>query len=222
MVDQLSALFLICCSFGVILSAITWLTGAAHLPILGAHALHIGHAMHVHPAAHGSMQETSSPFNLGSVLAFLIWFGGVGFLLHALSALALLLVVVLASLAGLAGAVVIALFLVKVLVPAQTIVDPNQYRLDGTSGRITAAIPAGGTGEITYSKAGTRRSDAARSIDDQALPHGAEVVIMGYRRGVAYVQTLDRYLNSPASEVAGRLAALEKDGSQSEDPRGKG
>ena len=172
----------------------------------------------VHP---GRRARTGSPINVGSLLAFLIWFGGVGFLLHAFSPLVLLLVILLALLAGLGGAAIIALFLVKVLIPAQTVIDPSQYRLDGTSGRITATIPAGGTGEITYSKAGTRRSDAARSIDEQAVPHGSEVVILGYRRGIAYVQTLDRYLNSPASEVAGRLAALEQDRGESADGGGR-
>jgi membrane protein implicated in regulation of membrane protease activity len=208
MLDAPATFFLICFLFGIALSALSLLTGFAHLP-LGGHGVHLSHAFHLHAPAHSDTHESGSPLNLGSLLAFLVWFGGIGFLLHALSPLALLLVLLFSVMAGIAGATVIAFFLVKVLIPAQTEVDPAQYRLEGTAGSITAAIPAGGTGEITYSKVGTRRSDAARSIDGNAIPHGEEVVIMGYKRGIAYVQPLEKYLSSSASAIAGLLAALE-------------
>src|SRR5581483_10855237 len=125
--------------------------------------LHVGHGLTVH-AAHAPGHAGAPVFNLGSVLAFLTWFGGVGFLLHTLSPLGLLVVLLLSLLAGVAGGALIAFFVAGFLWPAQTVMDPAQYRLDGTRGRITAAIPAGGTGEISYSKAGTRRSDAARGL----------------------------------------------------------
>jgi len=209
MFDTLGTVYLVCFFFGAVFSMLTLLTGAAHLPLPGGHALHLGHVFHPHTPGH----EANPAFNLGSLLAFLIWFGGIGFLLHDLSPLGIVLVVLLSLLAGFAGASAIAFFLVKVLLPAQTVVDPAQYRLDGTPGRITAAIPAGQTGEISYSKAGTRRSDAARSIDGEPIAHGEEVVIVTYRRGIAYVQPLKKYLGSSAAEIAGRLAALE-DGSR--------
>ncbi len=211
MFDALSTFFLVCFLFGAVLSALSLLSGAAHLPLPGAHALHFGHALHLPGPAHGNAPTRGDmpSINFGSVLAFLAWFGGIAFLLHALSSLALIVVLLLSLLSGLGGAALLALFLIRVLVPAQTIMEPAQYRLDGTTGRITAAIPAGGTGEITYSKAGTRRSDGARSIDGQAIPHGEEVVIVAYERGIAYVQPLQRYLTSSAAEIAARLAALQ-------------
>jgi hypothetical protein len=207
MLDALGTFYLICFLFGAVFIALSLVTGAAHLPLPGAHSLHLGHAVH----GHAGGQRAGSFLNVGSALAFLLWFGGIGFLLHVLSPLALVLVLLLSLLAGLAGAGAIAFFLFKVLLPAQTVMDSAQYRLDGTPGRITAAIPAGGTGEITYSKAGTRRSDAARSVDGEAIAHGEEVVILTYKRGVAYVQSLKKYLGSSATDIAGRLSALENE-----------
>ena len=221
--DSITGFFLVCFLFGTVLTLLTFVTGTAHLSLPGAHGLHIshvghighvGHLGHAHPQAQsggGSGRDSAPVLNLGSALVFLTWFGGVGFLLHALSPLALLLVLIVALLAGLGGAVLIFLFLAKVLLPAQTRLDPEQYRLEGTPVRITAGIPAGGTGEITYTKAGTRRSDAARNIDGDAMPYGEEAVILDYRHGIAYVQTLKRYLNSPASAIAAQLANLDRD-----------
>lgn len=155
-------------------------------------------------------------FNLGSLLAFLTWFGGVGYLLLTLSPLALVLVLLLSLVAGVSAGALILVFLVKVLLPAQTKLDPAAYQLDGTPARVTAGIPDGGVGEITYSKAGTRRSDAARSIDGKPMSHGDEVVILAYRRGIAYVQSLNKYLSSSATSIAEQLVALE-DGPSSND-----
>jgi hypothetical protein len=215
--DSLSVFFLVCFLAAAALSFISLVMGAAHVPLHTTHGLHFGHSGHGLHLGHGSHPptmnragESLSLLNVGTVLAFLAWFGGIGYLLHTLSPLALLLVLALALLAGLAGATLVGLFLVKVLVPAQTPLDSGQYRLEGTPGRVTASIAAGGVGEITYSKAGTRRSDAARSVSDQPIAWGTEVVILGYQRGVAYVEPLDRYLKTPASEVAERLAALER------------
>ncbi|MGI8553758.1 MAG: hypothetical protein ACR2PL_23660 [Dehalococcoidia bacterium] len=213
--DSLSALFLVCFLFGIGLTVISLLTGAAHVSLPGAHGLHLGHAG---AGAHAGQQHTISALNLGSLLAFLTWFGGIGYVLHDFSPLALVLVLVLAILAGLVGAMVIVLFLFKVLLPAQTIVDPETYRLDGTAARVTARIAAGATGEITYSKAGARRSDAAQSIDGESIGRDEEVVILSYQRGIAYVQTMKKYLNSPASEVAERLAAIQAGTSGSGSP----
>jgi len=53
---------------------------------------------------------------------------------------------------------------------------------------VNVPIRAGGTGEIIFSQAGTRRAAGARSDDGTALPKGAEVVITRYEKGIAYVR----------------------------------
>lgn len=218
MLDPLSVFFLICFLVGSGLSILSFVTGAAHISVPGGHALHVGHLGHLGHLAHaGHAGQSTAPgrgaegvplFNAGSLLAFLAWFGGIGYLLHTLSPLALLLVLFLSVLAGVLGAFLVLFFFVNVLLPAQTEMDPERYRLDGTQARVTASIRADATGEITYSKAGTRRSDAARSLDGQPIAHGTEVVIVSYNRGIAYVEPLERYLRSPATEMASRLEEL--------------
>ena len=56
-------------------------------------------------------------------------------------------------------------------------------------------------GEIVFSMAGTRRGEAARSLNGRAIPRGTEVVIVKYARGIAEVLTLEE-LTSPREQPA--------------------
>jgi len=100
---------------------------------------------------------------------------------------------VAALLAGLAGAMLLGAFLRKVMAGEVTL-DPRDYRLEGTLAKVTVSIPAGGVGEIVFTKAGRRRSEAARSVVGQAIPRGSEVVILRYERGAAHVQLWEQLL----------------------------
>src|SRR5207247_2579284 len=104
-----------------------------------------------------------------------------------------------AAAGGLAGAAAVFYFLARVLVPGQTIMDPAEYTMPGTIGRLTRPIRAGGIGEIVYKKGGSRRSDGARSLSGEAIERDAEVVIVRYENGLAYVELLDRYLAEEGS-----------------------
>jgi hypothetical protein len=57
----------------------------------------------------------------------------------------------------------------------------------GVYGQLTSAIREGGTGEMSFSQAGVRKSTAARSDDGTAIAKGIEVVVTKYDRGIAYV-----------------------------------
>jgi hypothetical protein len=59
---------------------------------------------------------------------------------------------------------------------------------------VTVRIPAGGTGEVVFSKAGARRSEAARALGGVAIPRGSEVVITDYTDGFATVQPWAEFL----------------------------
>jgi hypothetical protein len=88
-------------------------------------------------------------------------------------------------------------FLVRVLLPGQTpYLDSEDYEMPGTIGRLSVAIREGGTGELVYSKGGTRRVAGARSEDGKPLERGAEVVVVRHERGIAYVQSFDEYMES--------------------------
>jgi hypothetical protein len=65
--------------------------------------------------------------------------------------------------------------------------------MEGTVARVTMAIRAEGTGEIGFSRDGSRRSEGARSATGLPIEVGTEVVIVRYERGLAYVEPWASY-----------------------------
>ncbi len=150
----------------------------------GAPGAHLGHAGEL---AHGA--DTSiSPFNFGTMMSFVTWFGGIGYILRVYSGLVGVLVAVIALGGGLVGASIVFFFLTKLLLPGQRVLDPDDFYMPGTIARVTSSIREGGAGEIVYSLAGTRRTSGARSESGRAIKRGEEVVITGYTGGMAVVQ----------------------------------
>jgi len=122
-------------------------------------------------------------------LAFLTWFGGVGYLLTGRGHWGSLIILFAATAAGLFGAAILFGFLTRVLLKHERSLSFADFEMVGVLGRITVPIRAeGGTGEIVYSQAGTRRSAAARSESGQAIVRGAEVVVTRYENGIAFVR----------------------------------
>ncbi len=97
----------------------------------------------------------------------------------------------IAVLSGLIGAGVLFVFLSKVLMSKEENLDPADYEMVGVLGRISVPIREGGTGEIIYSQAGTRRTCGARSEDGSRVAKGSEVVVTRYEKGIAYVRLWD-------------------------------
>ena len=164
--------------------------GAAHAPVAGshtpvAHGPSAAQAQGTHQAAQGS---NVSPFNPPSLAAFLAWFGGTGYLLTRFSAVWVGLGLLLSVISGLVGGGIIFLFLSRVLISDEENMDPADYEMVGVLGRLCVSIREGGTGEILYSQAGTRRVCGARSEDGSAIPKGTEVVVTRYEKGIAYVR----------------------------------
>lgn len=122
-----------------------------------------------------------------SLLAFLAWFGGTGYLLTQYYRVWYLLGLALALLSGLLGAAIVSWFLVKVLLPHETELFDSDFELAGTLAKVTSSIREGGTGEIVYSQGGVRRCAGARGNNGQALEKGSEVVVARYENGIAYV-----------------------------------
>jgi hypothetical protein len=179
--------------------------GAGHVPIgghapvgtsgggghgVGAHAT----AVAGHPAsvASGPVRAGTdlsiSPFNFVTFTAFLAWFGGTGYLLTRYSSVWFVMGLGIALISGLAGGGIVFLFLSKVLTSEEENMDPADYEMVGVLGRTSIPIREGGTGEIIYSQAGTRRTCGARSEEGVAIAKGAEVVVTRYEKGIAYVR----------------------------------
>jgi membrane protein implicated in regulation of membrane protease activity len=192
--------YLICFAVGFLLSAISFIAGGlrwhVHLPHFPHGGGHVG-AGHL-PVAHGSAGNgtathaghaaTMSPFNFITLTAFLAWFGGTGFLITRFSSIWLPLGLLISIGAGLVGAAIVFLFLTRVLISREENMDAADYEMVGVLGRISMPIRAGGTGEIIYSQAGTRRTCGARSENGNAMEKGAEIVVTRYDKGIAYVR----------------------------------
>lgn len=140
----------------------------------------------------GSTQETISPLNMPTILAAITWFGGVGYVMTRIGLLGWILIAGIALLGGFLGGYIVYYFFAKVLWPAQTRpMDPLDYDLRGTYARVVSGIAQNGTGEIMYTKGGTRAVAGARSADGTPLPKGTEVMVVRYERGLAYVVLRD-------------------------------
>ena len=194
--------YLVCFVVGFFLSVLMFLGGGLHLHIPHFHfhapATHVhlaaGHAPS-HGVSGGTRGSQVSPFNLITLTAFLAWFGGTGYLLTRHSAVWFWAALGISLLSGTGGAAIIYLFLSRVLSSPDEALDPADYEMVGVLGRLSMPIREGGTGELIYSQAGTRRVCGARSDDGSVIPKATEVVVTRYERGIAYVR--------PWSELAG-------------------
>jgi membrane protein implicated in regulation of membrane protease activity len=187
--------YLVCFVVGFFLSALMFLGGGSHLHFPHVHFHAHGH-VHGHAAsAHGGGGSQISPFNLITLTAFLAWFGGTGFLLTRHSAIWFWAALGISMLSGTGGAAIIYVFLSRILSSSDEALDPADYEMVGVLGRLSMPIREGGTGELIYSQAGTRRVCGARAEDGSAIPKTTEVVVTRYERGIAYVR--------PWSELAG-------------------
>jgi len=189
-------------------------SGVAHhtLPYghSGAHVAHAGQAVNaVARTAAGHAQQAAGAaanpsvwanllgyLNLYAILTFLFWFGFIGYMLHNLTHLGSLSAFVGALLVGLVGAVLVNMAMRRLMGQDYGELTEESSELVGAIATVSMAIRAHGIGEVIYTKgAGGRKSLGARSVDDQPIPRDAEVVIIGYDKGIAQVQTWDRFIS---------------------------
>lgn len=175
--------YLVCFLVGFLLSAISFISGFVHMPHFHLH----GHA-HGHGFKFG--KGDVSIFNFATLAAFLAWFGGTGYLLGRYSTLWIYLGLFISVMSGLGGAAVVFWFLAK-LVAHEHALDPADYEMIGVLGKVGSPIRAGGTGELIFSREGTRRAVPIRSEDESAIPRGTEVVVTRFEKGIAYVRRWD-------------------------------
>jgi membrane protein implicated in regulation of membrane protease activity len=198
--------YLVCFVVGLAFSLLSFFTAGVrwhlhlpHLPhgFIGHGPVAGGHAASVKGGARGQAGQIS-PFNFVSFAAFLAWFGGTGYLLTRFWTIWFAMGLGIALLSGATGAGIIYLFLSKVLMSEEENLDPADYEMTGVLGRTSVPIRQGGTGEIIYSQAGTRKTCGARAEDDTAIAKGAEVIVTRYEKGIAYVR--------PWEDFTGELA----------------
>jgi membrane protein implicated in regulation of membrane protease activity len=188
--------YLICFALGFTFSLVSFLAGGLRWHL---HLPHFPHGHSAAPVSHGpapghaaagtgKLRTPFSPFNPVSLAAFLTWFGGLGYLLTRFSSLWFVSGLALSVMSGLVGAGIIFLFLSRVLTSDEENLDPADFEMCGVLGRVSVSVRAGGTGEIVYSQAGTRRTCGARAENGSAISQGTEVVVTRYEKGIAYVR----------------------------------
>lgn len=182
-----SAFYLICFLVGFGMSVLSLLAGSVHLHLPHIHlhgGVHVGHV-------HGGGSNGPSWFNMGTIAAFLAWFGGTGYLLEHYYSVWFIAALGIATISGLGGASVVFWFLAKVLMSREEALDPADYDMVGVLGKLSIPIRPGGTGELIYAQGGTRRVAGARAESGAAIGKGAEVVVTRYEKGIAYVRPWD-------------------------------
>jgi membrane protein implicated in regulation of membrane protease activity len=176
--------YLICFGVGLALSVLSFAGGFGHLHL--GH-LHLGHHAHTGHAKGNAI----SPFNMLTAMAFLCWFGGTGFLLTHFKSAIVPVIFILAVAIGLVGAAIIFGFFTKVLLPHERTMLPEDTDMRGVVATVSSELSPNGLGEILFSLDGTRRGAAARSEDGQSIPRNAQVLVMRFEQGVAYVRRFD-------------------------------
>jgi hypothetical protein len=211
-----SHFYLVCFAVGFVFSLLSFLLGSIHWHVPHFWHGHAGTHVHTGPvqthatkgaAVHGTDTLHVSPLNPMTLAAFLTWFGGTGYLLTRYSTVWFVIGIGIAILSGVIGAAIIYFFLARVLISKDENLDSATYEMTGVLGRTSVPIREGGTGEIIYSQAGTRRTCGARTEDGSAIPKGSDVVVIRYEKGIAYVRSWSddkEELGSTPSESAGR------------------
>jgi membrane protein implicated in regulation of membrane protease activity len=213
-----SDIYLLCFLVGFSLSILSFLAGAVHIHLpfnmhfpfhlgpmgghVGGHG--VGHASVGHGPGHagtghasGSAARNNSAhlpwFNAITAMAFLAWFGGVGYILTNYSHLVAVLSLCIASFSGLLAGFLVFRFMARLMHTSNGEMNDWDYRLEGAIGTISMPIRASGTGEIIFEQDGARRSIGARCESGAAIPKGTEVVIERYEHGIAYVKPWDEF-----------------------------
>jgi hypothetical protein len=185
--------YLICFGVGMTLTFVFALSGTFHLHLPGkfAHA-HVGprirgvHAQSATHVPHGRVEV--SPFNLFSLMAFLAWFGGAGYLLTRYSSFVGLTALLLAMLSGIIGASIVFSFFARVMLANERVLDDADFEMTGVIGHVSSGIRSNGFGELIFTQAERRKCVGARSETGAPIERGTEVVVTRYERGIAYVR----------------------------------
>lgn len=181
--DALDAILLGTFLFGILFTLGSLLLGAADI---GADSGSADHSLGDH--GFGNL------FNVTSILAFITWFGGIGYLVRNGLGWHWLASLVLGILGGIAAGYLVLWFVRTVLRSPDDSLDPKDFERVGVLARVTSSIRSGGVGEIVWEQRGTRMVTSARSMSTQPIGRGTEVLILRVERGMAIVAPFDGLL----------------------------
>lgn len=193
--DLLDAILIGGFLFGVLFTVASLLLGIADLGLDAD-----GHD-HGVSGDHGFAQL----FNVSSILAFITWFGGIGYALRNGFGWVWPIALIGGAIAGVAAAWLVAQVMRRILRSPDEAMDPRDYERVGVLARVTSSIRPGGVGEIVWEQKGTRMVTSARGAGDEPIPRGTEVLILKVDKGLAVVEPFEALLNRPdtVSSISG-------------------
>ena len=170
-----SDFYLICFAVGFLFSLLSFVAGSlnlhGHWPHVhfhsGAHAPGGNGGVH----AHGATDHSVSPFNFFTIAIFLAWFGGTGYLLTRFSTVVFALGLLISTIVGLVGASIVFVFLAKVLMSPEAIMDSADYEMVGIVGRVPAQ-----SARAARAKLFTRKWAAAAPVRREATTTSPSIV----------------------------------------------
>ena len=184
--DALDAILLGSFLFGILFTIGSLLMGAADI---GADSGGSDHGFGDHGFA--------NLLNVTTVLAFITWFGGIGYLVRNGLGWPWFLALPLGVAGGVLAAWVVLWFMRRVLRSSNDVLDPKDFERVGVLARVTSSIRAGGVGEIVWEQRGTRMVTSAKSASSDPIGRGTEVLILKVDRGIAVVEPFDGLLDQP-------------------------
>ena len=173
----------------------------------------------------GNAFQVMSYVNPMTIVLFLLGFGFFGYVFHNTTHLVLPLIIAFAGVGGLVIAMLMLIMLARVFGDSEGATVQDVSDRTGLLGKVSIAIPKNGLGEIIYiSPGGMRKSITARSIDGRRLERDQEVVVVNYQRGIAEVETWERFINeeeeaqgaSPNVDELAKLRALLEESDKAE------
>src|ERR1700675_779661 len=153
--------YLLCFIVGFTLSVLSFLGGAAHihlpfkwhLPFHGWHRAS-GLAGRGMPHVRGGL----SWFNAMTIMTFLAWFGGIGYMLSTHSRLVAIAALLIAFISGLIAAGFVFKFMARIVKVSDAQMLDWDYRIEGTVGTISSPVRENGIGEMIFEQRGVRKS----------------------------------------------------------------
>ncbi len=173
----------------------------------------------------GNAFQVMSYVNPMTIVLFLLGFGFFGYVFHNTTQLIPPLIIAFAGVGGLVIAMLMLIMLARVFGDSEGATVQDVSDRTGLLGKVSIAIPKNGLGEIIYiSPGGMRKSITARSIDGRRLERDQEVVVVNYQRGIAEVETWERFINeeeeaqgaSPNVDELAKLRALLEESDKAE------
>jgi hypothetical protein len=199
---------------------------ALHAPSSPHTAGHAGpthataHGVHTHAPGASSRQQSPNQgggfsylsfINPTSIVFFLVGFGFLGYVFHNTTNLILPFILVFAALGGVIAALLILLLLSRIFGNTDVSTEQDVSDRTGLLGKVSITLPENGLGEIIYtSPGGMRKSIPARSTDGRRIERDQEVVVISYQRGIAEVDTWERFMNEEG-DLDSNVAASNED-----------